>query len=195
MAPSQLTPELQSLPPMLHMHRKNPIASYSKGSRGLFVPSQEGGIFASTTTSPRSSLRQRSSRYTIRAGRNLPAKEFRYLRTVRVTAAVCQGFSREHNPRLLRGKQPSLTFWHRAGVSPYTLPCGFAETCVFVKQSLEPFHCVPPCGGNPFFRSYGVKLPSSLTRILSSTLGYSPRPRVFVYGTVTLVSDIEAFLG
>ena len=31
-------------------------------------------------------------RYTIRAGRNLPDKEFRYLRTVIVTAAVYRGF-------------------------------------------------------------------------------------------------------
>jgi hypothetical protein len=36
-------------------------------------------------------LRQRSSRYAIRAGRNLPDKEFRYLRTVIVTAAVYRG--------------------------------------------------------------------------------------------------------
>jgi hypothetical protein len=33
-------------------------------------------------------LRQRPSRYAIRAGRNLPDKEFRYLSTVIVTAAV-----------------------------------------------------------------------------------------------------------
>ncbi len=29
-----------------------------------------------------------------------------------------------------------LTFQHWSGVSPYTSPCGFAETCVFGKQSL-----------------------------------------------------------
>src|SRR5207247_6506917 len=40
------------------------------------------------TTSLSSSLRQRSTRYTIRAGRNLPDKEFRYLRTVIVTADI-----------------------------------------------------------------------------------------------------------
>ena len=34
-----------------------------------------------------------------------------------------------------------LTFRHRAGVSPYTSPYGFAETCVFDKQSPGPFHC------------------------------------------------------
>ena len=34
-----------------------------------------------------------------------------------------------------------LTFQHRAGVSPYTSPFGFAETCVVDKQSPGPFHC------------------------------------------------------
>jgi len=38
-------------------------------------------------------LRQRPNHYAIRAGRNLPDKEFRYLRTVIVTAAVYRGFS------------------------------------------------------------------------------------------------------
>jgi hypothetical protein len=36
--------------------------------------------------------RQCRHRYAIRAGRNLPDKEFRYLRTVIVTAAVYRGF-------------------------------------------------------------------------------------------------------
>src|SRR2546427_8136623 len=39
--------------------------------------------------------RQPSSRYAIHAGRNLPDKEFRYLRTVIVTAAVYRGFGNE----------------------------------------------------------------------------------------------------
>jgi hypothetical protein len=38
-------------------------------------------------------LRQSSDRYAIRAGRNLPDKEFRYLRTVIVTAAIHWGFN------------------------------------------------------------------------------------------------------
>jgi hypothetical protein len=38
-------------------------------------------------------LRQCPDRYTIRAGRNLPDKEFRYLRTVIVTAAIHQGLN------------------------------------------------------------------------------------------------------
>ena len=36
-----------------------------------------------------------------------------------------------------------MTFQHRAGVSPYTSSYDFAETCVFGKQSLGPFHCGP----------------------------------------------------
>ena len=94
-APPGLASGLQSLPPMLHMHGQDPMASYSKGSRGLFVRSRAGGIFTATTVSPGISSRQRTTRYTIRAGRNLPDKEFRYLRTVRVTAAVYRGFGRE----------------------------------------------------------------------------------------------------
>ena len=67
--------------------------NYSKGARGLFVPQRVIGIFTDTTISPSSWLRQCPDRCTIRAGRNLPDKEFRYLRTVIVTAAVHQGFS------------------------------------------------------------------------------------------------------
>ena len=44
--------------------------------------------------SPSLLLRQRPDRYAFRAGRNLPDKEFRYLRTVIVTAAVHRGFGR-----------------------------------------------------------------------------------------------------
>jgi hypothetical protein len=44
-------------------------------------------------------LRQCPDRYAIRAGRNLPDKEFRYLRTVIVTAAVYRGFGSELLPK------------------------------------------------------------------------------------------------
>jgi hypothetical protein len=53
------------------------------------------GIFTETAISPSPSLRQRPTRYAIRAGRNLPDKEFRYLRTVIVTAAVYRGLVSE----------------------------------------------------------------------------------------------------
>ena len=50
------------------------------------------GIFTPRTISLSPWSRQRGCRYAIRAGRNLPDKEFRYLRTVIVTAAVYRGF-------------------------------------------------------------------------------------------------------
>ena len=68
------------------------MLSYSEGARGLSVPLRVSGIFTATTISLSSWLRQCPDRYTIRAGRNLPDKEFRYLRTVIVTAAVYWGF-------------------------------------------------------------------------------------------------------
>ena len=61
--------------------------------------------------------------YAFRAGRNLPDKEFRYLRTVIVTAAVYWGFNSNLSALL-------LTFQHRAGVSTYTSYFYFASTCV-----------------------------------------------------------------
>ncbi len=68
------------------------MASYSKGAWGLFVLSRGLGILTETAISPSAGSRQCPSRYAIRAGRNLPDKEFRYLRTVIVTAAVYRGF-------------------------------------------------------------------------------------------------------
>ena len=55
----------------------------------------------------------------------------------------------------------------------------------------EGFHRV----GHTFFRSYGVNLPSSLTRVLSSALVYSTHLPESVCGTVTRTTRYEAFLG
>ncbi len=95
------------------------------------------GIFTGTTISPGGLLRQCPNHYAIRAGQNLPDKEFRYLRTVIVTAAVYWGFDSELAPLL-------LTFQHRAGVSPYTSSFDLAQTCVFDKQLLGPILCGSP---------------------------------------------------
>ena len=136
--------------------------------------------------------RQCGSRYAIRAGRNLPDKEFRYLRTVIVTAAVYWGFDSELSHLL-------LTFQHRAGVRPYTSSYEFAESCVFGKQSLPLLCCNhlwlssyrPIPRWHTFSRSYGVNLPSSLTRVLSSALVFSTHPPVSVWGTVILVCQTQ----
>ena len=173
-APRILAYPLQSLRPILHITCPDSMISYSKGSRGLFVPSRVIGIFTDTTISLSSRLRQRPDHYTIRAGRNLPDKEFRYLRTVIVTAAVYRGFNSELSLLL-------LTFRHRAGVSPYTSSFDLAETCVFAKQSPGPILC--GSFEHSLFRSYGVNLPSSLTTLLPLALEFSSCPPVSVCGT------------
>ena len=134
--PRCLATPLHSLPPILHISCPIPMLSCSKGSWGLSVPLRVIGIFTDTTISPSSWLRQCPDRYTIRAGRNLPDKEFRYLRTVIVTAAVYRDFNQELAPH-------HLIFRHRAGVTPYTSTFVFAECCVFIKQSQPPFYCNP----------------------------------------------------
>jgi hypothetical protein len=157
MPPPKLALRLQRLPPILYRSYQSPISSCSKAPWGLSVLSRVTCIFTGIKISPDLSLRQRPSRYAIRAGQNLPDKEFR--------------------------------FQHRAGVSPYTSPYGFAQTCVFAKQSLGPFHCGPlglfTLPRHPFSRSYGVILPSSLTRVLPRALEFSSRLPVSVCGTGT----------
>ena len=90
---AKLASYLQRLPPILYMQRRNSISSYSEAPRGLSVLLRVTGIFTGTTISPSPLLRQCSDHYAFRAGRNLPDKEFRYLRTVIVTAAVYWGLS------------------------------------------------------------------------------------------------------
>ena len=64
----------------------------------------------------------------------MPDKEFRYLRTVIVTAAVYWDFDQELSPH-------HLIFQHRAGITPYTSTFVFAECCVFSKQLQPPILC------------------------------------------------------
>lgn len=58
---------------------------------------------------------QQGNRYPIRAGRYLYNKEFRYLRTIRISVAVYKGF----HSKLIKLYLP--TFQHQAGVKLYTL--------------------------------------------------------------------------
>ena len=116
---------LQSLPPILRIIEPSPTAGYSKAPRGLFVLPRVGRIFTASSISPSPSLRQRSSRYAIRAGRNLPDKEFRYLRhscystpkSLRrghfCSATLCMSPCRSDHIILLEG---------RSGVWPLRIP-------------------------------------------------------------------------
>ena len=126
-------------------------------------------------------MRQWGNRYTIHAGRQLIDKEFRYLRTVRVTAAVYQGFNSKLAHLL-------LAFWHRAGVRPYTSSYDLAESCVFIKQSLPPILC-HSLKEYLFSRSYEVILPSSLNLVYSRALVFSTNLPVLVWGTVLYFCD------
>ena len=93
-----------------------------------------------------------------------------------------------------------MTLWHRARVSLYTLACAFAQTCVFSKQSPGPLRCgLPPHpeerdGRRCISRSYAPLLPSSLTTVLSSALGFSPHPPVLGIGTGASSPCLALFL-
>ena len=181
---------LHRIPPILYINYRNPVSSCSKAPWGLSVLSQVTSIFTSTTISPSTLSRQLPNHYTFRAGQNLPDKEFRYLRTVIVTAAVHWGFGSMLRLRL----HFPLTFQHWAGVSSYTSSFDLAETCVFVKQLLGTILCDWVLSQYPFSLSYGVNLPSSLTMLLSLILGSSPHLPVSVCGTGTSIQYLQAFL-
>src|SRR6188472_2160627 len=147
------------------------MQSYSKGARGLSVLPRGDCIFTNTSTSLSLGWRQCGHRYAIRAGRNLPDKEFRYLRTVIVTAAVYRGFDQELAPH-------HLTFRHRAGVTPYTSTFVFAECCVFIKQSQPPIICnlvgLQPRGPSPTAGTPSSEVTVSICRVPSPEFSQAP---------------------
>ena len=132
-APTMPRRHRSSKPPGYPTHNKSksPYQSYSKGSRGLsvlFAGKQHLHCYYNFTESLVETVRP--DRYTIRAGRNLPDKEFRYLRTVIVTAAIHRGLN-------------SMLYSLRADKSPFDLSAlgryhtlyilldELAECCVF----------------------------------------------------------------
>src|SRR5690606_26595992 len=143
--PRILANPLQYLPPILHILYPVPMLSYSEGSWGLSVPLRGTGVFTDTTISPSSWLRQRPDRYTIRAGRNLPDKEFRYLRTVIVTAAVYWGFASRLHPKVAIPSYPSST----GQVSGLIHHLSISQSHMFLLNSrLGLFTAASPCGGS-----------------------------------------------
>ena len=92
-APHRPRAMLRRLPPILCICHRDSISSCSEAPWGLSVQSRVTCIFTGISISPGPSLRQCPNHYAFHAGRNLPDKEFRYLRTVIVTAAVHRGFS------------------------------------------------------------------------------------------------------
>ncbi|EDO56984.1 hypothetical protein CLOL250_00834 [Clostridium sp. L2-50] len=82
-----------SFPPILYRQYRIPVSNWSKAPWGLSVLAQVTSIFTGISISPGVLSRQCPNHYAFRAGRNLPDKEFRYLRTVIVTAAVYWGLN------------------------------------------------------------------------------------------------------
>ena len=64
---------------------------------------------------------------------------------------------------------------------------------MFLINSCLDLFSAPLLRGDPFSRSYGVSLPSSLTMNLSSALVYSTRPPVSVYGTGDRGLELRGF--
>ncbi len=146
------------------------MASWSQAPRGLFVLPRVTRICTGPAVSPGPSSRQRPRRDAFRAGRNLPDKEFRYLRTVIVTAAVYRGFpsgltTPPVNLPALGRRQPLYV-----GFPPSQRPVVLVTSRVGrFAATPSGLACAIPYPGHPFSRSYGVNLPSSLTRAHPST--------------------------
>src|SRR5260370_4286535 len=97
------------------------------------------GVFTGTTNSPSRSPRQSIYHSTIRAGRNLPDKEFLYLRTAIVTAAVRRGFTSRLRPCAL---SPCFNLPAPRGSHRLYVLVDLAYRCVFADllQSSSPCH-------------------------------------------------------
>lgn len=100
---------------------------------------------------------------------------------------VSSGLRQPFNRHLKKDRNPSfLRFDHWAGITFHTLPFGFAESCVFTKQSVFPILCgsISLNTKHPFSRSYGIILPSSLRLVLSSSALRTACSPVSVYSTM-----------
>jgi len=161
MTPRFLAKPLHCLRPILHIIYPKSMLSYSKRFTGSFRPvagtrhlhRDYNFTELVAETVPRS--------LHIRAGRNLPDKEFRYLRTVILRPPFTAGF----NSELLipkDNKPPLLTFPAPGRCQALYFIFRFRKSHVFLLNSrLGPFICVPDCypSGRPFSRSYRSNLP------------------------------------
>src|SRR5579863_4756966 len=118
------------------------------------------GVFTGTTNSPSRSPRQSLYRYAIRAGRNLPDKEFRYLRTVQ---SCCFRFGAEartflprsrcrHRVRTISSRKNS-----GSGVWSLGIPEPFQNLLIGILALTAVVH-VPPDGQDPLHTFPGVVL-------------------------------------
>ncbi len=174
------------------------MSSYSKGSRGLSVLPRVHCIFTASSISLSLGWRQPGHHYAIRAGRNLPDKEFRYLRTVIVTAAVYRGFDECFAFQL----SPFLPLGRRETVSPYLSVFMLLWFCVFFKP-LDPadlfdfFRRARPrfCGSRDVTQSFGTILHRSSLKVLSIPLLFYLCPSVSLWGVIWCFVVFRGFRG
>ena len=146
MAPLKLAFQVHSLPPILYMHCRTPVPNWSKAPWGLSVLARVTSIFTGTSISPDALSRQCSNHYAFRAGRNLPDKEFRYLRTVIVTAAVYWGLTSKLHLATNLASYPSST----GQASAHILHLPVSHRPVFLLNScLSLFSAAHPEVGTP----------------------------------------------
>ena len=145
-------------------------------------------------------MRQQGSRYAIRAGRNLPDKEFRYLRMVIVTTAVYWGLNSPLRPKNdLTGPLNLPAPGRRQSV--YIELTFFAQTYVFGKQSLPSILCAPQPPKCCQQRSWVPLLPK-LRGHFAEFLNHSSPVRLSILNLTTCVGlgygphlhSLEAFL-
>ena len=63
-----------------------------------------------------------------------------------------------------------------------------------INSPLGSLAAAPIARGRPYLKITAAVLPSSLTKVLSYTLGFSPYLPVSVYGTVAIILILEVFL-
>ena len=63
-----------------------------------------------------------------------------------------------------------------------------------VNSPLGSLAAAPVNWGRPYLEITAAVLPSSLTKVLSYTLGFSPYLPVSVYGTAAIILALEVFL-
>ena len=114
-----------------------------------------------------------------------------------VHSYCCRSLGLRSKAPTLRWSPSHLTFQHWAGLSPYTSSYEFAQTCVFVKQSLRGLFLRPRhyAGAGHIANLRPANLPNSLRKVLSLTLVYPTNPPVSVIGTIGCKSHCDIFLG
>ena len=186
---------------MLRITHQHSLLSCSKGARGLSVLPRVTGVFTGTTNSQCPSLRQRPDRCAIRAGRNLPDKEFRYLRTVIVTAAVYRGFNSELH--LLKRLTPPFNLPAPGRRQTLYVVFDLAESCVFSKQSPGPLYCNSFPLTEQVGSRAGAPLLPKLRGEFAEFLNEGSHSRLRIFSSPTCVGlrygyqndSLEAFLG